>query len=67
MTTIGKGLDGAAREASAGYVPNNAYTHEDWDEVSDNPKLTDAELAELRPADKGPTPALATALKSRGG
>lgn len=30
--------------------PDPGYTQEDWDEVADNLELTDAELAELRPA-----------------
>lgn len=30
--------------------PEPGYTQDDWDEVSDNPEMTDAELAELQPA-----------------
>ncbi len=51
----------------APYVPNEAYTREDWDDVADNPELTDAEIAELRPCGEGLPPALAAAMKSRGG
>jgi hypothetical protein len=39
-----------------GYVPNAAYTQEDCDEVSDNPNITDEELAGLRPAREGLPP-----------
>lgn len=31
------------------FVPGRGYTKEDWDEVSDNPPLTDEELASMRP------------------
>lgn len=34
--------------------PDPGYSQEDWDEVSDNPELTDAELAEMRPAREVP-------------
>lgn len=37
-----------------GYVPNPDYSQEDWDEVCDNPPLTDAEIAELRPVQEVP-------------
>lgn len=50
-----------------GYVPNDAYTQDDWDEVSDNPELTEAEVAELRPAQEVLPPALYAALVNRGG
>ncbi|MDP4023441.1 BrnA antitoxin family protein [Methylobacterium sp. NEAU 140] len=50
-----------------GYVPNAAFSQEDWDEVSDTPELTDAEIAELRPGPEGLPPALAAALAHRGG
>ena len=50
-----------------GYVPNPHYTQEDWDEVCDNPPMTDEELAGFR---RGPTmqdPDLSADIKSRGG
>lgn len=50
-----------------GYVPNPDYSQEDWDEVCDNPELTDAEIAELRPAAEVLPPALYAALVNRGG
>ncbi|GJE02868.1 BrnA antitoxin family protein [Methylobacterium isbiliense] len=50
-----------------GYVPNPHYTQDDWDEVSDNPPLTDEELAQFRPGTEGMPPDLAAAFKSRGG
>ena len=31
------------------FEPGHGFTKEDWDEVSDNPELTDEELRELRP------------------
>ena len=39
----------AAENHAPGYVPNPHYTQEDWDEVSDNPELTDEQLAQARP------------------
>ncbi len=50
-----------------GYVPNPNYSQEDWDEVSDNPPLTDEELSRLRLGPEGLPPDLAAAFKSRGG
>jgi uncharacterized protein (DUF4415 family) len=50
-----------------GYVPNPDYSQEDWDEVSDNPELTDAEVAELRPNGEGLPVELADAFKRLGG
>jgi uncharacterized protein (DUF4415 family) len=32
-----------------GFVEGRGYTQADWDEVSDNPEMTEAELKELRP------------------
>lgn len=55
------------REHAPGYVPNAAYSQEDWDEVSDNPELTDEELKQLRPAKDVLPPALYEALVNRGG
>lgn len=49
-----------------GYVPNPRYTQEDWDEVSDNPELTDEELARLRPAREVLPAALYEALTKNG-
>lgn len=50
-----------------GYVPNALYTQEDWDEVSDNPELTDAEISELRPNGEGLPDEIAAAIKRLGG
>ena len=36
-------------EHAPGYVPNPAYTQEDWDEVSDNPEWTEADFKAARP------------------
>lgn len=52
---------------ASGYVPNDRYTQEDWDEVSDNPELTDEELARMRPAREVLPPELYEALVNRGG
>lgn len=54
-------------EHAPGYVPNPDYTQADWDEVSDNPELTDAEIAELRPDGEGLPAALADAFKRLAG
>jgi len=31
------------------FTPGHGYTKQDWDEVSDNPELTDDELRQLKP------------------
>jgi len=31
------------------FTPGRGYSKEDWDEVSDNPELTDEELRQMRP------------------
>jgi len=54
-------------EQFAGYVPTDAYTQVDWDEVSDNPELTESEIAELKPGKDGLPPAVFAALVNRGG
>lgn len=54
-------------EQAPGYVPNQIYTQEDWDEVSDNPPLTDDELARLRPGTEGMPASMAAAFANRGG
>jgi uncharacterized protein (DUF4415 family) len=55
------------RKHAPGYVPNPLYAQEDWDEVSDNPELTDAEIAELRPNGEGLPVEMAAAFKNLGG
>lgn len=40
----------------------DGFTQADWDEVSDNPELTDEELASLRPAAEVLPPALYAAM-----
>lgn len=32
-----------------GFIEGQGYSRADWDEVSDNPELTEAEIADLRP------------------
>lgn len=54
-------------ERAPGYVLNDAYSQDDWDGVCDNPELSEAEIAELRPAGEGLPPFLAKALLNRGG
>ncbi|HEX2554770.1 MAG TPA: BrnA antitoxin family protein [Microvirga sp.] len=49
----------------ADYQPNPHYTKEDWEEVSDNPELTNEQLAALRPAHEVLPPALYEALTRR--
>ncbi len=55
------------REHAPGYVPNETYSQEDWDEVSDNPPLTDEELSRLRPGTEGMPAAMGAAFRKRGG
>jgi uncharacterized protein (DUF4415 family) len=52
----------------AAHEQDPPFTQEDWDEVSDNPELTDEELANLRPAREVLPPELyeAFARKARG-
>ena len=50
-----------------GYLPNPDYSQADWDEVSDTPELTDAEIAELRPNGETLPVELAGAFKRLGG
>lgn len=52
---------------ASGYIPNPHYPQEYWDDVSDNPSLTDEELCQLRHGPDGLPPDLAAAFKSRGG
>jgi uncharacterized protein (DUF4415 family) len=47
------------------YEQNPGYGQEDWDEVSDNPELTDEELADLRPASEVLPRELYEALKQK--
>lgn len=54
-------------EQANGYVPNPNYTQEALVDVSDNPELTNAEIAELKPGKDGLPPALFAALVNRGG
>ncbi|MET0968594.1 MAG: hypothetical protein ABWY18_05275 [Tardiphaga sp.] len=35
--------------AEAVFKPGQGYTKAEWDEVGDNPELTEEELAEMRP------------------
>ena len=39
----------AQKPKTDGFVEGRGYTRADWDEVSDNPEMTEAELQELRP------------------
>jgi uncharacterized protein (DUF4415 family) len=39
----------AHKNKAAGFVEGRGYTRADWDEVSDNPEATEAELREFRP------------------
>lgn len=39
----------ASDEHAPGFVPGQGYSQEDWDEVCDNPELTDEQLAKARP------------------
>jgi len=46
-------------------LPPLGFSQEDWDEVSDNPEMTDAELAELRPLSEA-EPEIFALLQKRG-
>jgi len=50
-----------------GYVPNDAYSQADWDDVSDNPPLTGEELAAARLGPEGMPPTMAEAFLKRAG
>lgn len=39
----------ASGDHAPGYVPNDRYTQEDWDDVSDNPELSAEQFAKARP------------------
>ncbi|MCJ2056219.1 BrnA antitoxin family protein [Methylobacterium sp. J-048] len=54
-------------EHAPGYTPTEAYTQADWDEVSDNPPLTEAELASARPGPHGMPAGMAEAFLKRAG
>ena len=54
-------------EHASGYVPSALYSRADWDEVSDNPPLTDDELAKAKLGTDGMPPAMAAAFTARGG
>ncbi|MCW2286384.1 uncharacterized protein (DUF4415 family) [Rhodoblastus acidophilus] len=48
------------------FEPGQGFTREDWDEVSENPELSEAELAQARPFSEA-FPALAESIrKTRG-
>ncbi|MCJ2133356.1 BrnA antitoxin family protein [Methylobacterium sp. J-026] len=55
------------RDHAPGYVPNPNYTQQDWDEVSDNPPLTDEELAAATPGPEGLPPAMVEAFRKLAG
>ena len=47
------------------FTPGRGYSKEDWDIVSDNPELTDEEIAQLRPAREVLPPEFFEALEIR--
>jgi len=47
------------------FTPGRGYSKEDWDVVSDNPELTDEEIANLRPAREVLPPEFFEALEKR--
>ncbi len=50
------------------YVPSPDYTRKDWDEVADNPELTEEEFAKAKTASEVFTPEqLASLMKRRPG
>lgn len=49
-----------------GEIRDGSYSDEDWEEVSDTPELTDAEIAQLRPARELPADILAALPRRKG-
>jgi hypothetical protein len=47
-----------------GFVPEQGYTQEDWDEVCDNPEITPEQFAQSRPLTEA-LPELVEAMKRR--
>ncbi len=47
------------------FTPGRGYSKEDWDIVSDNPELTDEEIANLKPAREVLPPEFFEALAKR--
>lgn len=39
----------ARKKTKPAFTPGRGYSKKDWDEVSDNPELTEAELGEMKP------------------
>ncbi|WP_298965067.1 BrnA antitoxin family protein [uncultured Methylobacterium sp.] len=54
------------RSSSPVYVPNPDYTQEDWDEVSDNPPVTEEEMRTARPFREAMPDVHAALTKARG-
>ena len=56
----------ASDEHAPGFVPGQGFTQEDWDEVCDNPELTDEQLAAARPLVEAMPELVAAVRRSRG-
>ncbi|HYF88972.1 BrnA antitoxin family protein [Azospirillum sp.] len=54
------------RKPSPEFQPGRGYSKEDWDEVSDNPELTEEEMRQARPFAEV-FPELAASIKRRPG
>ena len=48
------------------FAPGRGFTKEDWDEVSDNPPLTDEQMASMRPFSEVFPEMAATIKRTRG-
>ena len=53
-------------EHAPGFVPGQGFSQEDWDEVCDNPELTDEQLAAARPLVEVMPELVAAMRRSRG-
>lgn len=53
------------REHFPGCVPNPNYSQDDWDEVSDNPELTEDDFKRMRPGSEFFTPEQLASLTRR--
>ncbi len=56
----------ASDKHAPGFVPGLGFTQEDWDEVCDNPEITDEQWAKARPLAETRPELVAAIRRSRG-
>ena len=56
----------ASSEHAPGFVPGRGYTQEDWDEVSDNPEITEEQWVKARPLAETRPELVAATRRGRG-